>query len=94
MYLSNLDGGSVGASFEAGLGLVEANQRLLVLPPGLLLDAGLPVHGLELLAGEGLHHRGSIGVTQHVVSGAATVTGEKIRILYYTKENQKMQQSF
>ena len=81
MYLSNLDGGAVGASLETGLGLVEANQRLLVLPPGLLLDAGLPVHGLELLAGEGLHHRGSIGVTQHVVSGTATVTGEKIRIL-------------
>lgn len=77
MYLSNLDGGSVGAGLEAGLGLVEADERLLVLPPGLLLDAGLPVHSLELLAGERLHHRGAVGVAQHVVSRAATVTEEK-----------------
>ena len=77
MYLSNLDGGSVGASFcEAGLGLVEANQRLLILAPGLLLHAGLAVHGLELLAGESLNHRRAVGVTQHVVSGAASITGQ------------------
>ena len=78
MYLSNLDGGSIGASFEARLGLVEANQRLLVFPLDLLLDPGLAVHGLQLLAGEGLHHRGAVGVSQHVVGCAAAVTARKI----------------
>ena len=82
MYLSNLDGGSIGASFEARLGLVEANQRLLVLPLDLLLDPGLAVHGLELLAGEGLHHRGAVGVSQHVVSCAAAVTAREIFYIY------------
>ena len=85
MYLSNLDGGSVGASFESGLGLVEANQRLLVLAPGLLLHAGLAVHGLELLAGEGLHHCRAVGVSQHVVSGATPITAGKSLIIYKDK---------
>ena len=78
MYLSNLDGGSVGASFcEAGLGLVEADQRLLVLAPGLLLHAGLAVHSLELLAGESLHHRRAVGVSKHIVSRAAPIAAGK-----------------
>ena len=93
MYLSNLDGGSVGASFEAGLGLVEADQRLLVLPLDLLLDAGLAVHGLELLAGEGLHHRRPVGVAKHVVSRAAPITAGK-SLIYFPKENHQIKSLF